>query len=114
MKSHWKSIRAILKHGYKFTMGDTSNEDWDKFMAGAKFAKTLETHLAMSPQTVAALRSHGVKATDALKLEFFFLTNAEPKASALAAKGYAMCELGYKYDCDLMAGEQIQIKKTKA
>jgi hypothetical protein len=133
-------------------MLDTTSEDWDKFMSEAELAKTLETQLAMSPQTVAALRSHGVKATDALKLEFFFLTNTEPKASALAselaAKGYAvkhgisegynkylitgwstpmkmdetvvvewtraMCELGYKYDCDFDGWGTNPDQKTKA
>ena len=65
-----------------------------RFMSEADLAKTLETQLAMSPQTVAVLREHGVKGTDALRLEFFFVTNTEPKAAALAtelaSEGYAV------------------------
>ncbi len=128
MKSQSKSFCVILKHGYKFAMLDTSNEDRDKFMPEAEFAKTLETQLAMSPQTVAALRSHGVKAADALKLEFFFLTTTEPKASALAselaAKGYAVkhgISEGYKnkylitgWSTRMKMDETVVVEWTKA
>ena len=61
-----------------------------KFISEPEFVKSLKTQLAMSPQTVAALRGYGVNAADSLKLEFFFVTNAESKASTLAEKGYSV------------------------
>ncbi len=65
-----------------------------KFISEPEFAKSLKTQLAMSPQTVAVLRGYGVNAADSLKLEFFFVTNTESKASALAStlveKGYSV------------------------
>ena len=38
----------------------------------------------MSPQTIAELRKHGLSSSAALKLEFFFYTDAEQKAQQLA------------------------------
>jgi len=66
-----------------------------KFISESGFEKSLKKQLAMSPQTVAALREYDVSATDLLKLQFFFVTNAESKAAALASN---LAENGYSVE----------------
>lgn len=66
-----------------------------KFISEPEFLKSLKTQLDMSPQTVAVLRGYGVSADDSLRLQFFFVTDAESKAAALAS---ALAEKGYSVE----------------
>lgn len=55
-----------------------------RFISKRKFAKVLENQADMSPQTMAALREYGVSPTDKMRLELFFITDADSKAASLA------------------------------
>ena len=64
-----------------------------RFLSKSDLAKNLKSQLSMAPQTLAQLRAHGVGSESRLRLEFFFFTDTEEKASNLAAvltaRGYA-------------------------
>ena len=55
-----------------------------KYISEAAFQSNLARQVAMSPQTVAQLRQLGVTTETELKLEYFFYTNSQDKAQALA------------------------------
>lgn len=55
-----------------------------RYFSETAFRENLSKQTAMSPQTIAVLRKHGVSSSAALKLDFFFYTDAEPKAEQLA------------------------------
>lgn len=56
-----------------------------KFVTQESFEKNISNQMAMSPQTVAQLRKLNVTPEKELKLEFFFYTNTQEKAVALAS-----------------------------
>jgi len=55
-----------------------------RYVSEVAFRENLSKQTAMSPQTIAALRKHGVSSSAALRLDFFFYTDAELKAQQLA------------------------------
>lgn len=63
------------------------------FVSDAAFRSNLARQLKMTPSTLGQLRGYGVGEDRALKLEFFFYTDAAPKAKGLAA---ALSALGYE------------------
>lgn len=68
-----------------------------QFVTSEAVAASCTNQVAMLPQTLANLRDCGVAETSALKLEFFFYTNAHSKAQglrdALRARRYVVeCE----------------------
>lgn len=64
-----------------------------RFVTEGAFSKNCTKQTVMAPQTMGQLRKHGVSEVTELKLEFFFYTNTEAKASELAdilkRKGYS-------------------------
>ena len=67
-----------------------------RYVSDPAFRENLAKQAAMSPQTMAQLRKHGVTDEVNLKLEFFFYTDGDAKAQALAKvlKGFE-----YKVEC---------------
>lgn len=72
--------------------GSGQRDENGRFLAPELFAQKRSQQLAMTPQTIAQLRTLGVSKTTPLRLEFFFFTNAEKKAAALAN---SLGNLGY-------------------
>lgn len=56
------------------------------FVTEAAFQSNLDRQTAMTPETVQQLREYGVTPESELRLEYFFYTNTEAKARALAAE----------------------------
>ena len=57
----------------------------DRFHSEADYQRNLAHQTEMTPQTVDQLRSHGVGPDSMLRLEFFFYTDTDAKASKLAS-----------------------------
>ena len=74
----------------------------NRFISEAVFKKNISSQLTMSPQTLEALRAHGVKDSDLKKLEFFFYTNTEAKAAALAS---TLMAKKYEVEYGISAGD---------
>ena len=73
------------------------------FRSDEAFAENRAQQLSMTPQTMTQLRRFGVTDGSRLKLEYFFYTNSEEKAEALAQSLSAMgydCEYGVSADDD--------------
>ncbi len=67
-----------------------------QFVSRDSFESNLAHQIAMTPQTLEQLRKYNVTAEQSLKLEFFFYTNSESKAFALAdALAKMQYEVGY-------------------
>jgi len=64
----------------------------NRFLTAERHAEAARKQLAMTPQTIEALRGFGVTAEQQLKLEYFFYSNAPEKGDALAS---ALVALGY-------------------
>ena len=64
----------------------------DQFQTEAQFNENLVRQTTMTPQTLEQLYEHGVPEDSKLKLEYFFYTNSEEKASSLHK---ALADLGY-------------------
>ena len=64
----------------------------ERFVFEKDFQKNLANQVAMVPQTLSQLRQHNVSEQTELKLEYFFYTDTDDKAAALASvlskKGY--------------------------
>jgi hypothetical protein len=75
------------------------------FQTDDAYAKTRARQLAMTPQTMAQLRKFGVTNESQLKLEYFFYTNTQEKAAALAQK---LADLGYTGKFDHSASNKKQ------
>jgi hypothetical protein len=56
------------------------------FVTQAAFENNLKRQLAMTPLTLAQLRKHGVSPTAMRRLEYFFYSYSNDKASGLAAE----------------------------
>ena len=82
--------------------GDQGRKGDDRYVTESSFRQNLARQTAMSPQTVAHLREHGVTDDTTLKLEFFFYTDTEAKAHALAT---SLRELGYEVETGPSAGD---------
>ncbi len=74
-----------------------------QFVTQAAFEKNLANQLAMSPQTLEQLAGLGVRPGTELKLEFFFYTNTEEKADALAA---LLAEKSYEVEYGASASDK--------
>jgi hypothetical protein len=65
-----------------------------RYVSESAFSENRTKQTVMAPQTMTQLRKYGVTDETELKLEFFFYTNTEAKASELAdalkKKGYAV------------------------
>ena len=66
-----------------------------RFVPESAFQKNLESQIRMTPETVRQLRQYGVMDDAELALEFFFYTDSQAKASALAA---ALSNEGYSVE----------------
>ena len=71
-----------------------SNDDYDKNRAG---------QMAGAPRVLGQLRQGGITDQDLRKLEYFFYTNSEEKATTLAGK---LAQLGYAGKYDHSAGDK--------
>ncbi|MBX3243181.1 MAG: ribonuclease E inhibitor RraB [Acidobacteria bacterium] len=60
------------------------SKDPGQYRSEVDLAANRAKQIEMSPQTVAALREHGITDEKTLPLEFFFYTNSEEKASKLS------------------------------
>jgi len=70
-----------------------------QFVSRDSFESNLAHQIAMTPQTLEQLRKYNVTAEQSLKLEFFFYTNSESKAFALAdalAKCNTRSDMAYR------------------
>ena len=63
-----------------------------RFQTDKAYAENRALQLAMTPRTLAELRTHGVTDETHLKLEYFFYTNTKEKAAALAQR---LANMGY-------------------
>lgn len=75
-----------------------------QFVSEKQFEENLQNQLRMAPQTLQQLKEYKVTEDTQLKLEFFFYTNANDKASQLTE---ALKALGYDVDF----GEAARDKK---
>jgi hypothetical protein len=57
-----------------------------RYVSEKTFRKNVAKQTEMSPQTLRVLREHGVEESRELSLEFFFYTDSEEKACALAQR----------------------------
>lgn len=80
-----------------------------RFQSDEAYTQNRAKQLAMTPQTVAQLRNYGVTPQNLLKLEYFFYTNTQEKAAALAQK---LAGLGYAGSHDHSASDQKQFVIT--
>lgn len=65
------------------------------YVSKESFEENFQNQISMSPQTLQKLRSYGVDEYRELKLEFFFYTNLQKKAEALANE---LKSLGYEVE----------------
>ena len=64
----------------------------DQFQTEAQFRENVGRQTTMTPQTLAQLYEYGITEDSKEKLEYFFYTNSEEKASSLHK---ALVDLGY-------------------
>lgn len=83
------------------TGGDEESNGNGRYVTEQSFRENLALQTAMSPKIVEQLRQHGVTNDAALKLEFFFYTDTEKKARALAT---ALRNLDYEVEIGPSAG----------
>ena len=77
-----------------------------RFVSDTEYRKNLSKQKAMSPMVLDQLRQLGVSETAQLKLEFFFYTDKEPKAAALAGD---LAQMGYGVEHRRAAGLRKQL-----
>ncbi|MCH7726849.1 MAG: ribonuclease E inhibitor RraB [Planctomycetes bacterium] len=104
----------IVAMGFFSSLFGCSNENEggngsSRYVSEKSFRENLAKQTDMSPQTVAQLRKHGVTDDMTLKLEFFFYTDIEEKAHALAAP---LQKLNYKVETGPSAGDDKLILVT--
>jgi regulator of RNase E activity RraB len=100
-----RSFAAVLLVGFFGTLFGCSKGDGDspqRYVSEPAFRENLAKQTTMSPQVIAQLRKHGVTDDASLKLEFFFYTDKDEKAQALAK---ALRALEYKVECGPSAGD---------
>ena len=81
-----RNIVGVLLVGWFAALFGCSKSDSGmpgRFVSESAFQQNLAKQTKMSPQTVAQLRKYGVTEDATLKLEFFFYTDTEEKASTL-------------------------------
>lgn len=69
---------------FGYSNGNEGGNGNDRYVNEESFRENLARQTAMSPQTVAKLREYDVNDATTLKLEFFFYTDTDAKAHALA------------------------------
>ena len=74
-----------------------------RYVSPQSFEQNLTRQTALSPKTLEQLRQLGVNADSALKLEYFFYTDAKAKAEPLAQK---LRTLNYSVESRPLAGDQ--------
>jgi len=82
------------------------NEDrtsTDRFVSSESFEQNLARQTSLSPKTLTQLRQYGVTFDSALKLEYFFYTDVQSKATALTSE---LESLGYSAESGLSAGDE--------
>ena len=80
-----------------------------RFKTEQEYAQNRARQLTMTPMTVAQLRQFGVTDESQLKLEYFFYTNAEEKAAALAQE---FASMGYDGKVERSAANKKQFVVT--
>lgn len=100
---------AILSSFSGCTKDDGDNHEKKRYVTEQSFDENLERQTAMSRQTIEQLRKYGVSDSTVLRLEFFFYTNAEEKAYALAG---ALKKLNYEVKLGRSAGDSLLILIT--
>jgi len=91
-----------------------------RYVSESAFSENRTKQTVMAPQTMAQLRKYGVTDETELKLEFFFYTNTETKASELAdalkKKGYAVERKPAAHDkaLQVITGWTAKMKMTDA
>ncbi len=85
-KTGWVLIAGLL------TMLSGCGESNSRYFSKAEHERNVANQVAMTPQTLAVLRTHGVEADTMLRLEFFFYTDTKAKAARLTS---ALKDLGY-------------------
>jgi len=92
----------------------------DRYVTESAFSTNRTKQTVMAPQTMGQLRKYGVTDETQLKLEFFFYTNSESKASELAKalkeKGYSVQTKPAPQDkkFQLITGWTEKVKMTDA
>ena len=81
----------------------------ERFVTEEAFEKNLQSQVAMTPQTLAQLRSFGLTDKSRVKLEFFFFTNSKQKAAALAK---VLQKRGYKVEYGPSEADKKQLLVT--
>ncbi len=102
-------------------MSDNSEEMAERYISEEQHKENLASQLATSPETMEQLRGFGIAEDRSVKLEYFFYTNAEEKAEALASE---LSGMGYVADFErsdnpkkirIVAGasEPVQMSKER-
>lgn len=102
-------VTLILIMGFLSTLFGCKPGGDGPFRSESAYAENRSQQLAMSPQTVAQLRTYGVTDQSELKLEYFFYTNTKEKAAALAQK---LADMGYTGSYDHSASDRKQFVVT--
>jgi hypothetical protein len=82
-----RSFAAVISMGlFGSLFGCSKGDDGPpkRYLSDQAFRQNLAKQMKMSPLTVGQLRKHGVTDNSMLKLEFFFYTDNDEKALALA------------------------------
>jgi regulator of RNase E activity RraB len=91
-----------------------------RYVTESVFSENRTKQILTTPQTLEQLRKYGVTDDTELKLEFFFYTNEEAKASELAAvlmkKGYSVRHMPAAHDetLQVITGWTEKMKMTDA
>ncbi len=89
-----RTLQGLIAVGFfSALVGCGHNGHEQSFQSEDAFRKNRAKQIAMAPETVAVLRTHGVTNDTNLKLEFFFYTDTNEKAAGLAKK---LAALGYE------------------
>ncbi len=100
MPRHTHLFKVIIAMGlltwlFGCSKGDRNDTANSRYITDQSFRENLAKQTTMSPQTLAQLRQYNVTDNTTLRLEFFFYTDTEAKAKALAA---ALRELNYEVE----------------
>lgn len=81
-----KRLYMVAVMGFLSTLFGCGNRDADqtRYVSDSAYRENLAKQTTMSPMTLEQLRKYGVTDETNLKLEFFFYTDDEAKASGLA------------------------------
>ena len=103
------SILPKIRRWLDALFGGGSASGNERFQTDDAYARNRAGQTTMTPQTVAELRKYGVTDQSRLKLEYFFYTNTEAKAAALAQR---LSEIGYAGRYDHSASNRNQFVVT--